>query len=103
MIAYVVERVETFVRKRTELRHGRKVAGRTPKGSHLAMSQMMECRACRNRRMHLLLPPGPHPAANAFVRRRQLGKSEALFDLDLHVSQLRADAGVELYPPGLLR
>lgn len=48
------------------------------------MSQMMECRACRSRRMHLFLPLGPHPAANAFLRPEQLGKPEALFDLDVH-------------------
>ena len=49
------------------------------------MARMTECRACRSRRVHLFLPLGPHPAANAFLRPEKIGQPEARFDLDVHV------------------
>lgn len=49
------------------------------------MALMTTCRACRGARMHLFLPLGDHPPANAFVRAGQLGRPQPAFALDTHV------------------
>ncbi len=46
------------------------------------MTMMTECRACRSKRLHMFLPMGDHPPANAFLREDQLAGEEAKFSLD---------------------
>lgn len=46
---------------------------------------MKTCRACLSGRMHMFLPLGDHPPANAFVRRDQLDTPQPAFALDTHV------------------
>jgi SAM-dependent methyltransferase len=48
------------------------------------MALMTQCRACRSGRMHMFLPLGDHPPANAFLRQEQLNQPEARFALDTH-------------------
>jgi SAM-dependent methyltransferase len=48
------------------------------------MAMMEHCRACRSRRLHLFLPLGEHPAANAFLRRDQLERPEPRWPLDAY-------------------
>lgn len=49
------------------------------------MALMTSCRACRSSRLHMFLPLGDHPPANAFVEEKQLATAQRAFALDTHV------------------
>lgn len=46
---------------------------------------MTFCRACKSRHLHLFLPLGMHPPANAFLKQAQLKEQQAVFPLDAYV------------------
>jgi SAM-dependent methyltransferase len=68
------------------------------------MALMTQCRACKSRRMHMFLPLGDHPPANAFVRAEQLDRAEPKFALDTHAC---LDCGLiqvpDVIPPDFFR
>ena len=45
-------------------------------------SILKSCRACRSERLHLFLPLGDHPPANAFLRESDLDRPETAFPLN---------------------
>jgi SAM-dependent methyltransferase len=68
------------------------------------MAVMTQCRACKSGRMHMFLPLGDHPPANAFLRRDQLDEPETMFALDTHAC---LDCGLiqvpDVIPPDFFR